>query len=264
MKGQASLAVLMDAVGDNWSFSPCSNKVVLSDVVGRRASLPQSALNVGKAFLDVGKAFIVIVALAISSGAYAQSSSDGHLLGAKPSLLWLSDDVNVAVMDGLEYDSFLGSGELWNDQWGVSAKLLENRDDDVFGLPTDSEYFNFDVKRRFGSKDRSNFELGLGWQEFNINEQLQASGPKVSLSGRYSFTSTIQLYGETAYFPELEEQISDLSTSGFEVEAGVLYQPIPSVSLKAGYRKFSISLDDPIVEDLSSSSGFLLGTDLSF
>jgi len=131
-------------------------------------------------------------------------------------------------------------------------------------MPADSEYFNFDVKRRFGAKDKSNFQLGLGWQEFNINEQMQASGPKLSMSGRYSLNDTIQLYGETAYFPELEEQISDLSTSGFEFEAGVLYQPIPSISLKAGYRKFSIDMDDPIIESLGSSSGFLLGTDLSF
>ncbi len=200
----------------------------------------------------------------ISSLANAQSQIDDDLLGSKPSLLWLSDDVNVAAVDGVEYESFLGAGELWGENWGVTAKLLENNQEDIFGMPADSEYFNFDVKRRFGSKGRSNFELGLGWQELNIDQQFEASGPKLSLSGRYSFTGSFQLYGETAYFPELEEQITDLNTSGFEIEAGVLYQPFPSISLKAGYRMFSIDIDDPIIEDLGSSSGFLLGTDLSF
>ena len=195
----------------------------------------------------------------------AQLSLDDPVLGGKPNLLWLSDDLSLSAVDGIEYESFLGKGEIWSDKWGVSAKLLENHENDVFGMPDDSEYFNFDVKRRFGSKDKSNLELGLGWQEFNIDQQLQASGPKVSLSGRYNVTNAIQLYGETAYFPELEEQISDLNASGFEIEAGLLYQPIPSLSLKAGYRKFSLDFeDDPITEDLGSSSGFLLGTDLSF
>lgn len=196
----------------------------------------------------------------------AQAQSDDLTLYpvGKPSLLWLSNDVNVAAIEGIEYESFLGAGELWSDNWGVSAKLLENSNDDVFGLPEDSEYFNFDVKRRFGAKDKSNIELGLGWQEFSIDQQLQASGPKVSVSGRYNFSSAIQLYGETAYFPELAEQVSDINASGFEIEAGVLYQPLPSLSLKAGYRKFSLDFEDPITENLGSSSGFLLGSDLSF
>lgn len=207
---------------------------------------------------------LIFTLLLISNPTRAQSENFDVFPVGKPSLLWLSDDVNVAAVEGIEYESFLGSGELWSDNWGVSAKLLENSENDVFGLPEDSEYFNFDVKRRFGAKDKSNIELGLGWQEFSIDQQLQASGPKVSLSGRYNFSSAVQLYGETAYFPELEEQISDLSASGFEIEAGVLYQPLPSLSLKAGYRKFSLDLQDPITENLGSSSGFLLGSDLSF
>ena len=235
----------------------------------RNNAVSVSSLKRSSSFLSKAPEVSLIVAAALlyvgfTGSALAQTNFDNSLPGSKPSLLWLSDDVNLSAIEGMEYESFLGSGEIWGDNWGFSAKLLENNDDDVFGMPADSEYFNFDVKRRFGAKDKSNFQLGLGWQEFNINEQMQASGPKLSMSGRYSLNDTIQLYGETAYFPELEEQISDLSTSGFEFEAGVLYQPIPSISLKAGYRKFSIDMDDPIIESLGSSSGFLLGTDLSF
>ena len=221
--------------------------------------------HLGRTLGIVVKARTVAFALLLSLVAFPSIAQELDTFSvSKPSLLWLSDDVNMGAIDGLEYDSFLGSGELWSEQWGLSAELLENSNDDVFGLPRDSEYFNFDVKRRFGAKDKSNVELGLGWQEFSIDEQLQASGPKVSLSGRYTFNNAIQLYGETAYFPELEEQVSNISATGFEFEAGVLYQPIPSLSLKAGYRLFSIDLDDPITEDLGSSSGFLLGSDLSF
>ena len=192
---------------------------------------------------------------------FSNANADDQALEARPSLMWLSGDTNVSVFDDSQYNSFLGEGEYWSENWGITAKLMQNEDNDVFGLPKDSEYFNFDVKRRFGNQDASNFELGLGWQELNIDSQLQASGPKVSLSGRLNIFDSIQVYGQTAYFPELEDDLQNSVATGYEFEAGLLYQPLPSVSLKAGYRQFSLDLDDPNIEELGSSSGFLLGTD---
>ncbi len=185
-------------------------------------------------------------------------------LNTKPNLMWLSDDINVSVFDDSSYNSFLGKGEIWSKQWGFSASLLQNENSDVFGLPDDSKYFNFDVKRRFGSVDKSNFEFGLGWQELNIDSQLDASGPRLSLSGRLNLHSSVQLYGLTSYFPELEDELQDNDATAYEFEAGLLYQPLPSISLKAGYRHFSLDLEDPQIEELGSSSGFLLGTDWSW
>ena len=122
-----------------------------------------------------------------------------------------------------------------------------------------------DVKRRLlGSKDKSNLELGLGWQELDIASQLDASGPKVSLNGRFNVLKSLQLYGSTSYFPELADSVQNSELKAFEFEAGLSYKPLPSVSLKAGYRVFSLDLEDPIIKDLGSSSGFLLGTDLSW
>jgi len=190
--------------------------------------------------------------------------ADDEAFEARPSLMWLSGATNVSVFDDSSYNSFLGSGEIWMENWGVSANLMQNQDGDVFGLPNDSEYFNLDVKRRFGRQDKSNLELGLGWQELNIESQLEASGPKVSLSGRLNVMSQIQVYGLTSYFPELEDNFQNNDATAYEVEAGLLYRPLPSVSLKAGYRHFSLDLEDPIIEELGSSSGFLLGTDWSW
>jgi len=207
-------------------------------------------------------AFSTAMILLLGSGlAYAEDP-----LVPKPNLMWLSEDVSVSVFGDSEYDSFLGKSEFWTDKWGVSAKLLQNDDNDVFGLPENSQYFNLDVKRRlFGDKDRSNLELGLGWQQLDIDSRLDASGPKVSVSGRYSlFDNAFQVYGLTSYFPELIDNAQDADASGYEFEAGLLYKPLPSLSLKAGYRVFSLDLEDPIVEELGSSSGFLLGTDLSW
>lgn len=213
-------------------------------------------------------AFALFVSLVLSiflfsSNASAQSDTDP--LDPKPNLMWLSDDVNVSVFGEGQYDSFLGKSEIWSNNWGVSAKLLQNDNSDVFGLPQDSKFLNFDVKRRvLGSQDKSNLELGLGWQQLDIDSQLEASGPKLSLSGRYNVFSSFQVYGLTSYFPELEDEIQNSDATGYEIEAGLLYKPLPSWSLKAGYRVFSLDLQDPVVEELGSTSGFLLGTDLSW
>ena len=208
------------------------------------------------------KALVAIVAALVLTPAQAQSEDDNYEV--RPSLMWLSSQTNVSVFDNSNYESFLGTGELWMDNWGVSANLMQNNDDDVFGLPADSEYFNLDVKRRFGSQDKSNVELGLGWQELNIESQLEASGPRVSLAGELNIFRSFKVYGTTSYFPELEDELQNNDATAYEVEAGVLYQPIPSLSLKAGYRHFALDLEDPVIEDLGSSSGFLLGTDLSW
>lgn len=177
----------------------------------------------------------------------------------------VTSDFNVSVYGEGEYDSFLGKSEIWADNWGVSAELKQNDQSDILGLPKESSFFNLDVKRRFGSQDKSNIELGLGWQELNIDSQLDASGPKVSVAGKYNLLKDFQVYGSTAYFPELEDQLkADSTLTAYEFEAGLLYKPLPSISVKAGYRVFNLDLEDPMLEDLGSTSGFLLGTDLSW
>ncbi len=209
------------------------------------------------------RAALFVATMVLSLTGHAASDDDE--LAPKPNLMWLSEDVNVSVFGDSQYDSFLGKSEFWTNNWGVSAKLMQNDEDDVFGLPEDSKYFNLDVKRRlFGDQDKSNLELGLGWQALDIDSQIAASGPKVSVSGRYNVFDSFQVYGLTSYFPELDEEITDLDATGYEIEAGLLYKPLPSLSLKAGYRVFSLDLEDPVIEDLGSSSGFLLGTDLSW
>ena len=209
--------------------------------------------------------FSVLLISVFFVGSTASAQIEEDPLSPKPNLMWLSDDVNVSVFGDGEYDSFLGKSEIWTNNWGVSAKLLQNDNQDVFGLPKDSTYFNFDVKHRLlGSQNKSNLELGLGWQELDIDSQLDVSGPKVSVNGRYDVLSGFQVYGLTSYFPELEDDIKSTDATGYEIEAGLLYKPLPSWSLKAGYRVFSLDIADPIIEELGSSSGFLLGTDLSW
>ena len=98
----------------------------------------------------------------------------------------VSGDFNILPNETGLHESFLGKSEIWANKWGVSAQLKQTEQNSIIGLPKDSSFFNLDVKRRFGSHDKSNIELGLGWQSLNIDSQLDASGPKVSLSGKYN------------------------------------------------------------------------------
>ncbi len=185
------------------------------------------------------------------------------LTGASKSGIKLTSDFNVSILG--ESNSFLSKSQIWVDKWGVSAEVKQNEQGNLYGLPQDSSFLNLDVKRRFGSQDKSNIELGLGWQELNIDSQLDASGPKVSLAGKYNLIKDFQVYGSTAFFPELDDDTASITDlSAYEFEAGLLYKPLPSVSFKAGYRVFNLELEDPILKDLGSTSGFLLGTDLSW
>ena len=182
------------------------------------------------------------------------------------STLWLSGDLSIGSLGSGGSSSFLGSSEIGGKNWSISAKLLQSQDESIVGLPQDSSYINFDVKRRLlGSQGKSNLKLGLGWQELDIDSQLEVSGPKVSLSGQYKLFRSFQVYGATSYFPELEDEVLNTDLKAYELEAGLLYKPLPSVSLKAGYRIFELDdINDPVVEDLGSTSGFLFGTDLSW
>ena len=197
---------------------------------------------------------------------YSQSfiGAEENPLAAKPNESESNDSASLSIFGDSEYGySFNGSGEIWVNKWGLSTELLENQASSAFGLPAESEYFNLDVKRRFGSKNKSNFELGLGWQELNIDSQVDASGPRVSLGGNLKVLKSFRVYGSTSYFPDLDDSIND-DVSAYEFEAGLLYTPLPSLSLKAGYRVFNLDLEDPNIEELGSSSGFLLGTDWSW
>ena len=208
----------------------------------------------------MSKKMLLIAALFFSANSSAQDPFD-----SKPNLLWWSGDLNLsAPLEENHYDSFASEANIWAKDWGFSGKLLQN-DGELFGLPNNSEFTNFDVKRRFANKNDDFFALGLGWQDIDIKSQLEVSGPKLSLEGRYNL-SAVELYGQTAWFPELESTYQDDPLSGYEFEAGVLLKPLPSLSLKAGYRHFELKYDsDTNLDDvLGSSSGFLLGTDLSW
>ena len=217
----------------------------------KKSNKSKLKIYIGKGLLPV----CVILSLLFSITSLAKDL----VLDYQPELNSFNGQSSLTVFD--RTDSFLGSSEIWLNQWGVSGTLFENKSSDVFGLPSDSQYFNVNIKRRFGSKNRSNLELGLGWQELNIESELDASGPRVSLEGHVKILPSFEFYGSTSYFPELDDSINDSTATAYELEAGLLYSPLPSLSLKAGYRVFNLDLDEPNIRQIDSSAGFLLGSD---
>lgn len=191
---------------------------------------------------------------------------------SKPNILWWSDDFSLTAQDSSnQYDSFISQTDVWNNDWGFSGKLLQN-DDDLFGIPDNSAYLNIDVKRRFLGNSNNFLAVGLGWQDIDIesrdaDSRLEVSGPKLSLEGQFNLFRSMKLYGQTAWFPEMDSTYQEEPASGYEFEAGVMVSPLPALSLKAGFRHFELKYDtdtDNSSDSIGSTSGFLLGSDFSW
>ena len=134
----------------------------------------------------------------------------------------------------------------------------------LLGAPKNSELFNVDVNRQlFRSKNKKDYlAFGLGWQSIDVDNSIDADGLRLSLLGKYSLAKRLQVYGTSSWFPEYVGS-SDSSLSGYDLEAGLLFQPRKSLSLQAGFRFYDFGKGSSSLNDVGSSI-FTLGTKLSF
>ncbi|MGH1543755.1 MAG: hypothetical protein ACRBHB_25370 [Arenicella sp.] len=210
--------------------------------------------------------FTLCVAL---PSAYADSSYDddfSYQSGLKtPEYIWVSDKLSIKTKSGVTKDSFATKAEYWSkSKWGVSGNFTNN-DTQLFGEPASSEIKNIDVNRQlFRSRNSANYlAVGLGWQEIDIANEINAEGPSFSLLGKLNFANSFQVYGTSSWFPELDKTTSRDNLSGYQLEAGLLFKHRSSLSLKAGVRVLDLDNNQRGTKATSSSS-FLLGTNLTF
>lgn len=187
-----------------------------------------------------------------------------------PRYLWVSDKLSFKPNVGSKRSSFASGAEFWSkNKWGVSGNVSVNGSN-LFGVPDNSELLNIDVNRQLlRSKDKTDYlAVGLGWQSISIDDGLEADGPKLSLQGKYSLASRLQLYGSSAWFPELEKDTPNNALVGYKFEAGLLFKPkvlMPksSLSLKAGVQVYDLNSNASSLNN-AASSVFSLGTNLAF
>jgi len=200
--------------------------------------------------------------LSLGTGVHAIDSLNNSL-----DPYWLDTDVaDEAPAITEPFESILGSNrELWlNNKWGLQGSLYSG-DLDNTGI-NDAEYLSLDVKRRFlNLTEKTFFAVGVGWQDIDLHIGGASSGPRVLLEGRWGLNDSLSLYGATAWLPYLDDISAGSNVVGSELEAGLTYEPLPYLSLRAGYRRFDLDYDNSrSVNRNSSSSGLMLGAGIRF
>ncbi len=195
--------------------------------------------------------------LATTSNAKALGSIDDEV-----GLAWWNNDFSASLSDD-EFDAgaIAGHAELWlTNRWGLRGALYESDRKDV-GLGS-GKHFSIDVKSRlFSATDNTFFAVGFGWEDIELDNGAGTNGPRFLLEGRVSILGAVSIYGLSAWIPKLDNAASRTDMAAQEIEAGVVFDPFPSFSVRAGYRSFSLDFDDEVDgnNQRAESKGFLLG-----
>ena len=199
---------------------------------------------------------VLLISFVLSGRAYALGPLDGEV-----GIAWWNNEFSASLSDG-EFDAgaLAGHAEVWvANKWGLRGALYESDLEDV-GLNS-SDHFSVDVKRRLiSATDNTFFAIGFGWEDIGIEDGSDTDGPRFSLEGRVGVLGTVSLYGFTAWLPELDDIDNRSDLTAQEIEAGVVFDPFPFFSVRAGYRLFKLDFDDEAGSgERAETKGFLLG-----
>ena len=199
--------------------------------------------------------FLFLLLLCMPS--HAAGPFDGEI-----TIDWWANELSGDPFDGsLDVGTLSLRAEGWWDQkWGVRGGFNLS-DIETEGLE-DRRRFKLDVKRRLISPTDNTFlAAGMGWERLRLENGESSQGVRLSLEGRVGLGGVATLYGESIWLPGLDNTDSYSDVSGVEFETGVVFDPLPFLSIRAGYRKFKLdySLTGGGSDGDSSSQGVLLG-----
>jgi hypothetical protein len=204
----------------------------------------------------------IAIAIAVSMAMLA-SASPARALGpvdGEAGIFWWANDFEGSLSNGdIDAGALGGYGELWlGERWGMRGSLYRSDLEDV-GLDS-SDHIAIDLKRRFlSATDNTFFALGLGWEDIDLESGESTSGARLMAEGRVGLAGAVYFYGQTAWIPDLDDVAGRTDIDGREYEIGVVFDPLPFLSLRAGYRRFRLDFDDATGSDSQETKGFLLG-----
>ncbi len=199
--------------------------------------------------------FVTFLLLISSGGSFAVGPLDGEA-----SIDWWGNELS-----GNPFDNTLDAGTLslraegwWNKKWGIRGGLyLTDIDAPQFDDP---RRISLDVKRRFLSPTDNTFvAAGLGWENLGLESGETSNGIRLSLEGRFGLGGIATLYGESIWMPSFSSVNGLSNVSGIEFETGVVFDPFPFLSVRAGYRRFRLNYDLNNDSGNSISQGLLIG-----
>lgn len=171
-------------------------------------------------------------------------------------LIYWNDSVSGSLIDGeLDVGTFGVYGELWfGNKWGVRANYY-NADFENTNFAT-AKHVTVDVKRRLlSATDNSYLAVGLGYDHFDLEGSGTASGFRLVTDGRLGLAGIVYAYGQFAWIPALGDVNGLNDVSATEWEFGLVLDPLPFVSVRAGYRIYDIDHS----QGGTKSDGFLIG-----
>ncbi len=202
------------------------------------------------------KLFVALFTLLLSQASYALGLLDGEA-----SIEWWNTEFSGNVFDG---DLDAGTVSLraqgwWDQKWGIEGGI--NLSDTSSGQFEDQQHFSVELKRRLISPtDNTYLAAGLGWEDIQLESGDSTSGIRLSLRGQIGLVGFASLYGQSTWLPTLNSTSRFSNLSGSEFETGIVFEPLPFISLKAGYRRFKLDYGFSGSAGGSASSGFILGT----
>jgi len=203
-------------------------------------------------------AMILVLSLAVVT-----APRDADALGpvdGEAGIAWWANDFDIDLADGKIDAGAVGAyASLWFfDRWGV--KTAWHRSDLGDLSQGSAKYRNIDVQRRLVSiTDNTWFAVGLGWQDIDLRDGIDADGPRLATDGRVGLAGIVALYGQIGWFPDLGDAGGFRDLRGRDLEFGVIVDVFPFLDVRAGYRAVKIDFKDETGSGSAKANGILLG-----
>lgn len=200
-----------------------------------------------------------VLVVAISSVSHTSFASDevaetaatpqGITSGAPSFGSPLSSVSKISVWQGWLGDKWQGQGSLYN------TKSLD------VGI-ADSSQWSVDITRRLlTAKKNTYLAMGLGWNDVATTAGEKSFGMRFVATGRVGIYGPAYIFGQASLSPWMTSVGQLVNPFGKEIELGLAVDPLPSMSLRAGYRGYWLdsaeSLSDPGLR--SQTDGFFIG-----
>lgn len=156
-------------------------------------------------------------------------------------------DANGSSVD-FDGDAPGAHAEIWLlGRWGFRGSYWRSSVDS--GRSTgDLDYINAELAYKLVKPTDNTFlSVGLGWQQAEFGD-VDSGGVRASVHGRIGFLGFAYAYGQLGWAPSMSDFDVFRDVSSKDVELGVSFEPMPFLSLRAGYRvqrlEFSVAGPD--------------------
>ena len=179
------------------------------------------------------------ILLALALGAQPTLAFDESLTG-KDSLLFSNEPLQFTPRPATQHELNYGQlGDLWQGQ---------SRYHQLNSLQPGQENANqlsIDIKRRLYSfADNTYVAMGLGWDDITLEDDVSTSGMRLVAEGRVGIFGPAYVFGQAALAPWLSDTENYINPFGKELELGLAVDPLPSLSIRAGYRSYWLDISD--------------------